>query len=270
MKITAIIISLNEEANIQRALESLGWADEIIVVDSGSTDRTVEIARRFTGNVIVKDWPGYSAQKNFAAEQASNDWIFSLDADEELSPQLISEIVTLKGAGDAGRASGLSSTGSLTADVAGYEMPRRCRYMGRWIKHSGWYPDYKLRLYNRKAGSWKGEFVHESVKVQGEVRRLHGDLLHYTVRSASEHHQRMDRYTTLAAEEMRKNGKRASAGALMISPIATFIRSYVFRLGMLDGTPGLAIAYFAAHYAFLKSVKLWEMEKRGGSEERDG
>ncbi|HKF55361.1 MAG TPA: glycosyltransferase family 2 protein [Blastocatellia bacterium] len=267
MKITAIIITLNEEANIQRALESLGWADEIIVVDSGSTDRTVEIARQFTGKVIVKDWPGYSAQKNFAAEQASNDWIFSLDADEELSTQLISEIATLKGSADAGLASGMASSSAQALNVAGYEMPRLCRYMGRWIRHSGWYPDYKLRLYRRNAGCWKGDFVHESVKVQGGVRRLKGDLLHYTVRSASEHHQRMDRYTTLAAEEMYKNGKRASAGVLMISPIANFIRSYVFRLGVLDGAPGLAIAYFAAHYAFLKYVKLWELEKRGRSKE---
>jgi len=133
--------------------------------------------------------------------------------------------------------------------------------MGRWIKHSGWYPDYKLRLYNRKAGSWKGDFVHESVSVQGEVRRLEGDLLHYTVRSASEHHQRMDRYTTLAAEEMRQRGKRASASALMIAPAASFIRSYLLRLGFLDGIPGLAIAYFAAHYSFLKYAKLWERER---------
>src|SRR5262249_29526067 len=137
MKITATIITLNEEANIQRALESLGCADEIIVVDSGSTDRTVEIARRFTDKVIVKDWPGYSAQKNFAAEHARNDWIFSLDADEELSPQLISEIADLKD--DVGQASSLSSPSPQSLDVTGYEMPRLCRYMGRRIKHSGWY-----------------------------------------------------------------------------------------------------------------------------------
>jgi len=259
MKITATIITLNEEANIQRALESLGWADEIIVVDSGSSDRTVEIARRFTDKVIVRDWPGYSAQKNFAAGQARNDWIFSIDADEAVSPQLFSEIATLKGAADSGEGSGLAWSGSRPANVAGYEMPRLCHYMDRWIKHSGWYPDYKLRLYDRNAGCWKGDFVHESVAVQGEVQRLRGDLLHYTVRSASDHHQRMDRYTTLAAEEMHQRGKRASAVALLVSPVASFLRSYIFRLGLLDGIPGLAIAYFAAHYAFLKQVKLWEL-----------
>src|SRR5215469_5475258 len=180
MKITATIITYNEEPNIQRALESLSWADEIIVVDSGSTDRTVEIARRFTENVIVKDWPGYSAQKNFAAEQAHNDWVFSLDADEELSLRLISEITSLKEPASAGQALSFSPP-SANSNVAGYEMPRLCRYMGRWIKHSGWYPDYKLRLYNRKAAGWRGDFVHESVGIQGEVRRLEGNLLHYTV-----------------------------------------------------------------------------------------
>jgi len=269
MKITATVITLNEEANIQRALDSLAWADEIIVVDSGSTDRTVEIARRFTDKVIIKNWPGYSAQKNFAAEQARNDWIFSLDADEELSLRLISAITSLKEPADVGQAASLSSP-SADPNVAGYEMPRLCRYMGRWIKHSGWYPDYKLRLYNRKAGCWKGDFVHESVRINGNVRRLEGNLLHYTVRSASEHHQRMDRYTTLAAEEMHKSGKRASSVSLLVSPVASFFRSYIIRLGFLDGIPGVAIAYFAAHYAFLKQVKLWEMEKKVKSEEQWG
>src|SRR5229473_1879439 len=156
MKISATVITLNEEANIERALKSLGWADEIIVVDSGSTDRTVEIARQFTDNVIIKDWPGYSAQKNLAAEQARNDWIFSLDSDEELSPPLIAEIASLKKRDpDVGQASSLSSPLAHTLNLAGYEMPRLCFYMGRWIKHSGWYPDYKLRLYNRNAGCWK-------------------------------------------------------------------------------------------------------------------
>jgi glycosyltransferase involved in cell wall biosynthesis len=267
MKISATIITLNEAANIEKALKSLGWADEIIVVDSGSTDRTVEIAREFTDKVIVKDWPGYSAQKNFAAEQAANDWIFSLDADEQLSPHLISEISTLKGSESyVGQGSSLSSPTARGPSVSGYEMPRLCYYMGRWIKHSGWYPDYKLRLYDRRAGCWEGNYVHESLCVRGKVQRLEGRLFHYTVRSASEHHQRMDRYTTLAAEEMHKKGERASATSLLISPAVGFIRSYLLRLGFLDGIAGLAIAYFAAHYAFLKQVKLWEMEKSDDDE----
>jgi len=245
MKITATVITRNEEHNIADALESLSWADEIIVVDSQSTDRTVEIARRFTDRVFVRPWPGYSAQKNFAAEQASNDWIFSLDADERVSPELTKRILDLKS--------------HVEPEPAGFEMPRRTFYLGRWIKHSGWWPDHKVRLYDRRHARWRGDFVHEALDVKGLVKTLDGKLLHYTVRDASEHHLRMDRYTTLAAEELFTRGKRASIGSLLVSPMVVFLRSYVFKLGFLDGIPGLAIARFAAHYEFLKNLKLWEM-----------
>jgi len=248
MKITATVITFNEEHNIAAALESLAWADEIIVVDSESTDHTVEIARRFTDRLLVRPWPGYSAQKNFAAEQASNDWIFSLDADERVSPELTTSILELeKGA---------------APKQAGFEMPRRTFYLGRWIKYSGWWPDHKVRLYDRRRARWRGDFVHESLEVNGRVNRLNGDILHYTVRDAAEHHLRMDRYTTLAAEELCSRGKRASLGSLLVSPVVVFLRSYLFKLGFLDGIPGLAIARFAAHYEFLKNLKLWEMRMK--------
>jgi glycosyltransferase involved in cell wall biosynthesis len=245
MKITAIVITFNEEANIARALASLAWADEIIVVDSESRDRTAEIARRFTERVIVRPWPSYSAQKNFAAAEASHDWVFSLDADEEVSEPLRRELESLKQA--------------EAMAAAGYEMPRLTFYLGRWIRHSGWYPDWKLRLYDRRRAQWVGDYVHEGVEVDGAVARLAGDLLHFTVSDASTHHLRLDRYTTLAAEQARAQGKRASLGSLIFSPPLTFIRSYVFRLGFLDGLQGYAIARFAAHYAFLKNLKLWEL-----------
>lgn len=248
MKITATVITLNEEHNIAAALESLSWADEIIVVDSESADRTVEIARRFTDRVFVRPWPGYSAQKNFAAAQATNDWIFSLDADERVSEELALEIEQLKGGGGDPQA-------------AGFEMPRLTFYLGRWIKHSGWYPDHKLRLHNRNRARWRGEFVHESLEADGKVERLSGNILHYTVRDASEHHLRMDRYTTLAAQQAFAQGRRASVGSILLSPIAVFLRSYFFKLGFLDGIQGLAIARFAAHYEFLKNLKLWEMRR---------
>ena len=138
-------------------------------------------------------------------------------------------------------------------------MPRRAYYLGRWIKHSGWYPDYKLRLYDRTRGRWHGDYVHETLEADGKVERLSGELLHYTVRDASEHHLRMDRYTTLAAAKLYEQGKRVSLASLSILPIAVFIRTYIFKLGILDGIPGLAIARFAAHYEFLKNLKLWEM-----------
>ena len=248
MKITATVITFNEEHNIAAALESLSWADEIIVVDSESKDRTVEIARRFTDRLFVRAWPGYSAQKNFAAEQANNDWIFSLDADERVSPELTTRILELKSRSEP--------------EPAGFEMPRRTFYLGRWIKHSGWWPDHKVRLYDRRRSRWRGDFVHESLGVDGSVNRLDGNLLHYTVRDASEHHLRMDRYTTLAAEELFTRGKRASMSSLFVSPAVVFLRSYLFKLGFLDGIPGVAIARFAAHYEFLKNLKLWEMRMK--------
>lgn len=245
MRISATVITFNEEANVAAALESLAWADEIIVVDSESKDRTVEIARRFTDRVFIREWPGYSAQKNFAAEQASFDWIFSLDADERVSEALAKELQDLKRGPDPA--------------CSAFEMPRLAFYMGRWIKHSGWYPDYKPRLYDRRSARWMGEFVHESLEVQGSIERLRGDLLHYTVRDASDHHQRLDRYTTLAARELFQKGRRASLSSMFFSPIGAFLRSYVLKLGFLDGAQGLAIARFAAHYVFLKHLKLWEM-----------
>jgi glycosyltransferase involved in cell wall biosynthesis len=248
MKITATVITLNEEHNIAAALESLSWADEIIVVDSESTDDTVEIARRFTDRVLVQPWPGYSAQKNFAASQAANDWIFSVDADERVSEELTREIEQLK-------------SGS-NPQAVGFEMPRLTFYLGRWIKHSGWYPDYKLRLYDRNRARWRGEFVHETLEADGEVARFHGNILHYTVRDASEHHLRMDRYTTLAAKQAFALAERASLSSILFSPLAVFLRSYVFKLGFLDGIQGLAIARFAAHYEFLKKLKLWEMRMK--------
>lgn len=247
MKITATVITLNEEHNIAAALESLAWADEIIVVDAESSDRTTEIARGFTDRVIVKPWSGYSKQKNFAAEQAAHDWIFSLDADERVSNELAREIGQLQRNG---------------TKAAGFEMPRLTFYLGRWIRHSGWRPDYKLRLYDRNRGRWQGDYVHEALEVDGRVEKLAGDILHYTVRDASEHHRRMDRYTTLAAEQAYSQGKHVSPGSLLISPSLVFLRSYILKLGFMDGLPGLAIARFAAHYEFLKNLKLWEMRSK--------
>ena len=245
MKITATVITLNEEHNIADALSSLSWADEIIVVDSESTDRTVEIAQGFTDRVFVRSWPGYSAQKNFAAEQSENDWIFSLDADERVSKELALQIQQLKAGPDP--------------EAAAYEMSRLTFYLGRWIKHSGWRPDYKRRLYHRKRARWQGDYVHETLEADGRVGRLSGDLLHYTVRDASEHHLRMDRYTTLSAQQAYSLGKRASILSLLVLPCFVFLRSYILKLGFFDGLPGLAIARFAAHYEFLKNLKLWEM-----------
>jgi glycosyltransferase involved in cell wall biosynthesis len=242
--VTATVITFNEAANIQAALESLSWADEIIVVDSDSTDNTVEIARRFTSKVIVRPWPGYIAQKNFAGEQASHDWIFSLDADERVTPELAAEIKRVLASGSG---------------AAGYRVPRVTFHLGRWMRTTDWYPDYQLRLYDRRRARWAGKYVHESVKADGPVEDLRGELQHLAYRDLAHHFQTMDRYTTLAARQMFEEGRRAGFFDLLLHPPAAFVRNYVLRGGFRDGTAGLIVSAMNARYVGLKFAKLWEL-----------
>jgi glycosyltransferase involved in cell wall biosynthesis len=244
MKITATIITLDEERNIARAIESLRCADEILIVDSGSTDRTTELAENLGARVIEANWMGYSAQKNWAAEQASNDWILSLDADEALSEALEAEIWNVKKTGPRFDA---------------YTMPRMARYLGRWILHSGWYPDRKVRLYHRARARWEGEFVHESVRVDGHLGHLESNLLHFTCESLSEHIKTMDRYTTLAAQELAARKVKISMPKLIFDPAWTFFKTYCLQRGFLDGVEGLTIAHMAAFYTFIKYSKARNM-----------
>jgi glycosyltransferase involved in cell wall biosynthesis len=244
MKITATIITLNEERNIVRAIESLRCADEIVIVDSGSTDRTAELAQNLGARVVEANWRGYSAQKNWAAEQASHDWILSLDADEALSEALEAEIWNLKKSGP---------------QFDAYTMPRLARYLGRWIMHSGWYPDRKVRLYHRAKATWIGEFVHESVQVHGRIGHLDANILHFTCDSLSEHLKTMDRYTTLAAQEMVARKITVPMTRLIADPAWMFFKSYVLDRGFLDGVEGLTIAHMAAFYTFLKYSKVRNM-----------
>jgi glycosyltransferase involved in cell wall biosynthesis len=244
IKISAAIITFNEERNIARVIESLRCCDEILVLDSGSNDRTVEIASKLGARVEEASWHGYAAQKNIAAELASYDWVLSLDADESLSEALEAEIWQIKKNGPK---------------FDGYTMPRLAQYLGRWILHSGWYPDRKIRLFNRKKAEWVGEFVHESVRVQGPVGHLKSNLLHFTCNSLSEHLRTMDSYTTLAAQEMVSRGEIASLGRLLIDPPWIFLRTYFVKLGFLDGAEGLAIAYMGAFYNFVKYSKARHM-----------
>jgi len=239
-KLSATIVTLNEERKIARTMESLRCCDEIVVLDSGSTDRTCAIARSLKARVIEEPWRGYAAQKNRAAECASNDWILSLDADETLTEELEGEILLLKQEG-------------FERDA--YRMPRMAQYLGRWIRHGGWYPDRKIRLYDRRKATWLGDFVHESVAVQGTTGELRGALHHFTCDSLSEHLQTLDRYTTLAAAELRANGRTPGLARMLFDPAWTFLRTYLLRRGFLDGFPGLAIAYCAALYTFLKYAK---------------
>ncbi len=240
MKITATIITLNEERHIARAIESLRCCDEILVLDSGSVDRTMELAEKLGARVLESPWRGYAVQKNWAAEQSANDWILSLDADEALSEALEGEIWNLKKNGPKHDA---------------YTMPRLAQYLGRWILHGGWYPDRKIRLYNRHKAKWVGDFVHESVQVRGRVGHLESNLLHFTCDSLSEHLKSMDRYTTLAAEELVSRKAHLGWSHLIFDPAWTFVRTYVLHYGFLDGIEGLTIAYMAALYTFLKYAK---------------
>ena len=240
MKISATIITFNEERNLPRAIESLRCCDEIVVVDSGSIDRTVEVASKLGARVIENPWRGYAEQKNFASENAAYDWVLSIDADEALSEALESEIWQIKRNGP-------------TFDA--YTMPRLAQYLGRWILHSGWYPDRKVRLFDRRRAEWKGKFVHESVKVRGSVGHLEANLLHFTCSSLSEHLKTMDSYTTLAAEQLIAEGRSAPWPRMLFDPPWTFFQTYVIKAGFLDGMEGLAIAHMAALYNFLKYAK---------------
>ena len=252
MKISVTIITLNEESNIEEACRSVAWADEILVVDSKSSDRTLEIATQCGARVISRDWPGFTAQKQFAADQASHDWILSLDADERVSEELKASIQSLNNLPE-----------SQLAD--GYLIARRSFYQGRWIRGGGWYPDHQLRLYRKALGRWQGEHIHESVKMNsgGRIRKLTGDILHYSVRDARHHHQMIgERYAPLAARQMFEAGRRTSALKIATAAPAAFLRSYVLKGGFRDGLAGLSIASFAAHHAFLKNLMLWEIQNR--------
>lgn len=247
LKITATIITLNEERNIARAIESLRCCDEIVVVDSGSSDRTVELAHKLGARVVDCAWRGYAEQKNRAAACAAHDWILSLDADEALSEALEAEIWTIKKNGPRFDA---------------YTMPRLAQYLGRWILHGGWYPDRKVRLYDRRRAEWAGPYVHESVRVRGRVGHLRENLLHFTCGSLSEHLKSLDRYTTLAAEELVASRRPAAMAHLLFDPPWTFAKSYLLQRGFLDGREGLTIAYMAALYTFLKYAKARTMSNR--------
>jgi glycosyltransferase involved in cell wall biosynthesis len=244
-KLSVTVITKNEAADIEAALQSVAWADEIVVVDSGSTDETVALARRHTDRVVSHDWPGYPAQKNHAASIASHDWILSLDADERVTPELTREIQALMTAGPGD---------------AGYKIPRVTWHLGRWIRTTDWYPDHQLRLYDRRAGRWTGRHVHESVAVDGRTGMLRGELQHFAYRDVADHLETIDRYTTYAARQMQEDGRRAGWLQLAGHPPLAFLRNYLAHGGIRDGVPGLVISALNTYYVFLKFAKLWELQ----------
>ncbi len=251
MKISAVIIAFNEEKNIAQAVESVAWADEILVVDSESTDETRQIAESLGAKILTQNWLGYAGQKQFAADNAANDWVFSLDADERISDELKIEILQLK---------------MLPEDTLadGYKIPRLSFYMNRPIRHSTWYPDWQLRFYNRRRGKWKDVLVHESVSMidGATIKKLRGDILHFSMENVAHHNRKLTQvYAPLAAEQMYLQGKRTSPIKIVFAGFSAFFQNFILKGGFLDGFPGFCIARFASHYTFLKYLLLWEKLK---------
>jgi len=245
-RVSVTIITLDEEAHIGAAIDSAAWADEVIVVDSGSRDGTVEIARARGARTVTREWPGYVEQKNHAATLARNDWIFSLDADERITPALAAEVQRL-----------------LAADppLAAYRVPRVTFHLGRWIRTTDFYPDLQTRLYDRRRARWQGRHVHESVAADGAAGRLTAELEHYSYDDLDDHLARIQRYSTLAARQMHEAGRRAGTLDVLLHPPAAFLRNYILRRGFLDGSVGLTLSLVNAYAVFVKFAKLWELQR---------
>ncbi|MBW1740968.1 MAG: glycosyltransferase family 2 protein [Deltaproteobacteria bacterium] len=246
-KLSVVIITYNEEQNIGRCLESVQWADEIIIVDSFSTDRTIDIARKYTDKIFQRALDGYGAQKNYAISKATNTWILALDADERLTPELSEEILALFRSGEPA--------------MAAYELPYKVFFGNRWVRHSGWYPEYHIRLFRKDKGRFKERFVHEGVEVSGPVGRLRHFVEHYTYRSISDFIQRMDRYSTLSAEAYYKEGRHVSWTETVFRAWFTFVQMYFLKRGFLDGALGFQLAILYSYYTFVKYAKLKELRQ---------
>jgi glycosyltransferase involved in cell wall biosynthesis len=243
-KLSVTVITRNEAERIGAALASLAWADEIVVVDSESTDDTVAIARRYTDRVIVRPWPGFVDQKNHAASLATYDWILSIDADERVTPELAQEIRT-----------------SLEAPACeAFQMPRVTWHLGRWVRSTDWYPDRQLRLYDRRRARWTGRYVHEGLAVDGRVGDLRHELQHFPFRDIADHLATINKYTTDAARQMQEAGRHATLADLLVQGPLAFLRNYIARGGAADGAAGAVISAMNAYYVFLKFAKLWELQ----------
>ena len=247
LALSVVIIAKDEAQNIAGALESVTWVDDIVVVDSGSSDDTISIARQYTDRVTSREWTGYGSQKNYATGLAAHDWVLSLDADERVSDDLAQEIeVIMRG----------------VPSVQGYRIPRTTRYLGRWIRSTDWYPDRQLRLYDRRVARWNTRFVHESVNVDGRVGTLRGELLHHAYRGISHHLATIDRYTALSVKQMVSEHQRTGWLELICHPPLSFLRNYIWRRGFRDGLPGFIVSLMNAYYVFLKFAKLWEHQRQ--------
>jgi glycosyltransferase involved in cell wall biosynthesis len=246
MHLSVTVIALNQEDHIGPCLESVSFADEIVVVDTGSTDRTVELARAHTDRVVSAPWQGFGRTKNFALDQARGEWVFSLDTDERVTPRLREEILAVVRAG---------------GPLPGYRVPRKNYVGSRWVRRLGWWPDYTLRLFRREQGRFLNREVHEEVEVAGPVGKLTAPLEHYSYRDLAEYAARQERYARLAARELARQGRRPLPGELLLRPLATFIKLYLLRGGFLEGALGLGLALESSRYNFKKYFYLREMTR---------
>ena len=237
---SAVIITLNAAAQIEACLQSVAFADEVLVVDCGSTDATLALAQKAGARILHQDWLGYGAQKQFAISQAKNDWVLCLDADERVSTPLRTAI----------------EAALMAPKAHGFDLPRCNRFMGRWLRHGEGYPDWSLRLFHRKYGRWSEDPVHEKVELDGAPGRLQGDLLHESAEDLTRYLEKQNRYTTLQAAVLRQRGKRVGVAQMVLSPLLRFVKFYIGRLGFLDGVPGLVHIAIGCHNSFIKYAKL--------------
>ncbi|MCJ7813700.1 glycosyltransferase family 2 protein [bacterium] len=244
--LSAIVITRSEAAHIAECLESLSFVDEIVVVDSYSEDGTKEIAKCFTEHVHVVEWKGYAETKQVALQKATGEWILWLDADERIPQELAEEIKQVIQKNDC---------------FSGYRMPRKAYFLGRWIRHGGWYPGYVVRLFKKEKGNFGSERVHEKLIIDGSVGTLKAPLLHYTDHSIEEYYNKFNRYTSLAAQDLKDRGRNVSPVGMVFRSIHMFVRMYIFRAGFLDGVEGFLLAVFSANYVFTKYAKLWKLGK---------
>ncbi len=249
MDISAVIITYNEEKRLESALKSLdGIASEIIVVDSISNDDTVKVAKKYTNRTFQRKWTNFADQKKYANSLASYPWILSLDADERLSPELREEIIQIK---------------KEEPDCSGFSMPRRVFYLGKWIRHSGWYPDRKIRLFHKDKARWEGEYVHENLVIEGKIQKLSGSIYHFTYRNISEHLDRINKFSDLGAQKLYVQRKKCRLYHLVFLPFFRFTKSYFLRAGFLDGFAGFVISALNGYSIFIRYAKLREIWKKG-------
>jgi glycosyltransferase involved in cell wall biosynthesis len=251
--ITACIICFNEEHNIRRCLESVTWTDEIVIMDSYSTDNTLTICKEYDARIYQHEWLGYIGQKTLIQEKAASEWIFFVDADEEVSAELREEVQRQFSSGEYRRWSG-------------YEFPRLVRFLGKWIRHGDWHPDIKLRLFRKEQGRCTGIEPHDRVAVDGPVRRLHAPLYHYTYRNIHEQMESLNKFSTISAQELFKRKRQASPSDLLLRPMYRFFKCFILKRGIADGFHGFLIAMASSYGTFTKYVKLWEMNRRHGED----